>query len=223
MELDRTRSALLAAVGHDLRTPLSGIKAAVSSLRQTDVAWTEQEQADLLATIELSTDRLTALVANLLDATRIEAGAVVAAPEAIALDEVVYSSLSAFPNAGVDVSLPISLPMVTADPVLLERVLVNLIDNAVRFGTPGTKVELRGRTAEAGIELAVIDHAVGASTKVTDRFFMPFQRTTDRESSGIGLGLFIVKGFCDAMGIRIEPQPTEGGGWTMTLTLAAAI
>jgi two-component system sensor histidine kinase KdpD len=101
-------------------------------------------------------------------------------------------------------------------------VLVNLIDNAVRFGTPGTSVELRGRKAQAGVELAVVDHAVGASTKVADQFFMPFQRAAGRESSGIGLGLFIVKGFCDAMGIQIEPQPTEGGGWTMTLTLAAA-
>ena len=218
-DLDRTRSALLAAVGHDLRTPLSGVKAAVSSLRQQDVAWSEQEQQDLLATIEASADRLNGVVNNLLDATRIQAGAVVVDLQPVDLEAAIYGAAQGVHEDGIRIDISPDIPWVLIDPGLFERVLVNLLDNATRYRTPGTPVEVRASSVHASVVLDIVDHGPGLAIKDSDRVFDPFQRSDDRTSGGTGLGLAIVKGFCDAMAIEVTPLVTDGGGLTMRLTI----
>lgn len=210
--VDRQRTALLAAVGHDLRTPLAGVKAAVSSLRATDVTWTEEEEQALLATIEESADRLDALVANLLDASRLEVGALAVVLAPVGLDEVVARALTGLPGRErVAVDVPESLPPVHADAGLLERVLANLVANALRHdpdevlvaGTPG--------------RVQVIDHGPGILD--TAAAFTPFQRVGDRTAGGVGLGLSVARGFVEAMGGALVPTTTPGGGLTMTVEL----
>src|SRR4051794_12896838 len=133
-DVDRQRTALLAAVGHDLRTPLSAIKASVSSLRADDVEWSPAQRDELLATVEAGADRLDALVSNLLDASRLQTGALAVQARAVGLDEVVGSAVLSLPTGGerIEIDVPEDLPLVHADPGLLERVLANLLDNALR-------------------------------------------------------------------------------------------
>ena len=147
---DRVRSALLAAVGHDLRTPLAGVKAALSSLRQGDVDWDETSRARLLAKADESTDRLTSLVTNLLDMTRLRADAVTARPAPVALDEVVARALLADHHAAVRVDVDDDLPLVQTDAALLERVVANLVENAVRFSGSAPPVEVRAEVRDEG-------------------------------------------------------------------------
>jgi K+-sensing histidine kinase KdpD len=202
--VDRQRTALLAAVGHDLRTPLAGVKLAVSSLRQPDVSWTEEESEELLATIEESADRLQGLVSNLLDASRLQAGALTVQPAPVGLDEVVARALlGAAGNERVVVEVPESLPPVVTDAGLLERVVANLVDNALRHDE-GTVVV----RAHAGC-LEIIDHGPGLAV-------LPDPFTSDR---GIGLGLFVVRGFVEALGGKVSPITTPGGGLTMRVEL----
>ncbi len=202
--VDRLRTALLAAVGHDLRTPLAGVKAAVSSLRQDDVAWTPEETSELLATIEDSADRLQGLVSNLLDASRLQAGALSVAAAPVGLDEVVARAVAgAAGRDRVDVDVSESLPPVVADAGLLERVVANLVDNALRHG--GGRVAVRASPAA----LEVVDHGPGLAA-------LPDPFTSDR---GVGLGLFVVRGFVEAMGGTVTPSGTPGGGLTMTVVL----
>ena len=221
-ETDQVRSALLAAVGHDLRTPLSSLKAAVSSLRQEDVAWSPEESAELLATIEEAADRLDALIANILDMTRIQVGAVHAQVADVALDEVVALAVLDLPAAAVVLDVPDDLPHVRVDPGLLERVVANLLDNAVRPRTGGAVVAVRAPEQGPAVELAVVDHGAGVPRELWTAMFRPFQRLDDRSGSGAGLGLAIVQGFCAAMDVPVTPAETPGGGLTMTLTLPVA-
>ncbi|HWS58235.1 MAG TPA: DUF4118 domain-containing protein [Actinotalea sp.] len=222
-EADRVRSALLAAVGHDLRTPLAGLKAAVSSLRQDDVEWTPQERAELLGTIEDSADRLGELIANILDMTRIQVGAVTARPSAVAVDEVASRALLDVPAAAVVLDVPDSLPLVRADPGLLERVLANLLDNALRHSPPGRPVILRARLVGSHVEVRVVDRGPGVPEELWPAMFAPFQRLGDRTPAvGAGLGLAIVQGFCAAMDVPVRPEQTPRGGLTMLLTLPVA-
>ena len=235
-ETDRVRSALLAAVSHDLRTPLAGIKAAVSSLRQEDISWTPEEQRELLLTIDESTDRLTDLISNILAMSRLQAGAVSVQVGPVALDEVVARALLGS-AANVTVDVPEDLPMVRADAGLLERVVANLVDNAARFSPPGVGVlvdaELPQATYEsepgptsappACVRLNVTDHGPGLPQSQWDSMFTPFQRLGDHDASaGIGLGLAIAQGFTEAMHAELTPSATPGGGLTMTITLAVA-
>jgi K+-sensing histidine kinase KdpD len=219
--VDALRTALLAAVGHDLRTPLSGIKAAVSSLRQDDVAWTAEESAGLLATIEESADRLADLVANLLDMSRLQAGALLVHSQPVALDEAVHKVLIALPGESVQVEVPDSLPLIGADPGLLERVLANVIANAVHFAPSDRGVTVSAAADGAVARLIVADHGPGVPATDRDRMFAPFQRLDDR-GGGVGLGLAIARGFTEAMGGTLTPSDTVGGGLTMTLALPVA-
>jgi two-component system sensor histidine kinase KdpD len=222
-EADRVRSALLASVGHDLRTPLAGLKAAVSSLRQDDVDWSPEERADLLQTIEESTDRLTALIADVLDATRIQVGAVSARLEPVAVDEVVALALLDAPKGAVVMDIPDDLPLVRVDPGLLERVVANLVDNAVKHSPRGRAVDMRARPSNGGVELAVVDHGTGVPQELWGAMFEPFQRLDDHAAgAGAGLGLAIVRGFSRAMDVSVTPSQTAGGGLTMTLRLPLA-
>jgi K+-sensing histidine kinase KdpD len=223
-EVDRLRAALLAAVGHDLRTPLAGLKAASSSLRDPEIDLTEPQQAELLATVEESADRMESLVENLLAMSRLQAGALSVQARPVALDEIVAAALLHLPGpnaAQVDVSD--DLPLVHADPGLLERVIANLVANAQTASPPDRTVRIRGYAARDHLELQVIDHGPGIPAADRDRMFAPFQRLDDRSAEGgLGLGLAIAQGFTLAMGGMITPSDTPGGGLTMTVTLPGA-
>jgi K+-sensing histidine kinase KdpD len=221
--IDRLRSALLAAVGHDLRTPLAGIKAAVTTLRQPEVELGPEDRDELLATIEGSADRLTDLLANLLDLSRLQAGALSIDLAPAALDEVVARALLDRHLEAVVNDVPDDLPYVLADAGLLERVVANLVDNAHRYCPAGASVRLAAEADGTGVTLQVVDHGPGVPEDDRERIFVAFQRLDDRSTtSGVGLGLAIARGFTDAMGGSLRPADTPGGGLTMALTLPIA-
>ena len=219
---DRQRTALLAAVGHDLRTPLAGIKASVSTLRQTDVEWTATQRGELLAAIEESADRLDVIVENLLDASRLEAGALSVQAVPVALDEVIGAALLSVPGARerVAVDVPDDLPLVQADPGLLERVLANLLENAVRHGGGGP-VEVSATAGEMDARVKIVDHGPGVPESQLDRLFQPFQRL-EGGGPGTGLGLTVARGFMEAMDGVLIADGSSGGGLTMRLRLPLA-
>jgi len=227
-EGNRMRTALLAAVSHDLRTPLASIKASVSTLRQTDVEWTEADEAALLATIEKSADRLDALIGNLLDMSRLTTGSLQPFLRATAIDEVAPVALRGL-DGGSDMRLavPDGLPLVLTDPGLLERVLANLFANALAYSPAGRRPELRARRLGDSVLLEVIDHGRGVPDEAKERMFEPFQRLDARGAdpsgvTGVGLGLAVVKGFLDTMGCSVAAADTPGGGLTMQVTLPCA-
>jgi K+-sensing histidine kinase KdpD len=205
--VDRLRTVLLAAVGHDLRTPLAGAKAAVSSLRQQDITWSPEESSELLETIETSVDRLQGLVSNLLDASRLQAGALSVSLAEVGWDEVTARALAGMPGRDrVRVDVPETLPRVLADPGLLERVIANLVDNALKHDEGVVQI-----SAVPGC-LRVIDHGPGMAEALP-----PFG--SDRTKGGVGLGLVVVRGFLDAMHGSLEASTTVGGGLTMAVRL----
>jgi K+-sensing histidine kinase KdpD len=221
---DRMRTALLNAVGHDLRTPLAGLKAAVTSLRSDDVTWTEPEVDELLETIETSTDRLQSLVENLLDASRLQAGAVNAHLEPTGLAESVDRALMSlgYPER-VHLDVPESLPDILADGGLVERIIANLVENALRYSPPGTMVTIRAAKQGAGLRCDIEDHGPGLSAASWAKVSAPFQRLGDRTPGGLGLGLTVARGFAAAMGAGLAPVGTRTQGLTMRLTLPLAV
>ncbi len=215
------RTAILAAVSHDLRTPLAAIKASVSSLREQDVTWSPVDTAGFLQAIEEETDRLTALVGNLLDMSRIQTGSVVLVRRPVGLDEVVPRALATLPSYAHDVVLevPETLPRVEVDAELLERAIANVIANAHQWSPPTDLVTVRGAANDGRVELRVIDHGPGVPQEARDRMFLPFQRLGDRSGpSGVGLGLAVARGFVEAMDGSLSVEETKGGGLTMVLT-----
>lgn len=222
-EGNRIRTALLAAVSHDLRTPLAGIKAAVSSLRSDDVAWSEEDQAELLEGIENGADRLDHLVGNLLDMSRLQTGTVTPLIREIDLDEVVPMALGGVPDGSADLDIPETLPMVTVDKGLLERAVANIVENAVKYSPDAEPVLVSASTLGDRVELRVVDRGPGVPDAAKDRIFEPFQRYGDApRGAGVGLGLAVARGFVESMGGTIEAEDTPGGGLTMVLTLRAA-
>jgi two-component system sensor histidine kinase KdpD len=222
-EGDRMRTALLRAVSHDLRTPLASIKASVSSLRQTDVRWSEEDEAELLANIEQNADRLDALVGNLLDMGRLQAGSLEPFLRAIAVDEVAPVALRGLDDADhLLISVPDDLPLVRADPGLLERVLANLFSNALRHSPPGMHPMLRAKEDGDRVIIDVVDHGSGVPAGLKEQIFEPFARL-DARSPGVGLGLAVAKGFAEAMGGTIVAVDTPGGGLTVRVTLPALV
>lgn len=218
---DQLRTAILRAVGHDLRTPLAAIKTAASSLDHPEVAFTESDRTELVATILESTDRLSDLVENLLALSRLQAGVLSARLGPVALDGVVARAAVAVHDARLVMEVSDDLPLVLADPGLLERVIANLVDNALRATRDGP-VTLRG-AAGVTVTLAVIDHGPGIAESELERVFAPFQRLDDHSAEGrLGLGLAIARGFTEAMGGTLSPSTTPGGGVTMTIELALA-
>jgi two-component system, OmpR family, sensor histidine kinase KdpD len=219
------RTALLAAVSHDLRTPLASIKAAASSLRSTDVEWTAEDEAALLATIEESADRLDALVANLLDMSRLQTGNVEPHLRPVDLDEIVPTALSGLPpSALIELNVPEELPLVVADPGLLERVLANLVENAVRHGGEGRPVLVSASALGERVEVRVVDRGPGVPDSAKETIFRPFQRLGDAPAgSGVGLGLAVAQGFTAAIGGTLTAEDTPGGGLTMVLSLPAEV
>lgn len=223
-EATELRTALLSALGHDLRTPLTSIKAAIGSLRAQDIELSQEDTGELLATAEESTDRLAGLVDNLLDSSRLATGAVRPQLRPVGYDEVVAHALSTVEHSEpVVVAVDEHLPAVLADPGLLERVVANVVDNALRHGRGAEPVAVRGSTHAEYVELRVIDHGRGLKKRAADSAFAPFQRLGDRDSTpGIGLGLSVAKGFTEAMGGTIRAEDTPGGGLTVVISLRAA-
>jgi two-component system, OmpR family, sensor histidine kinase KdpD len=222
-EGNRMRTALLAAVSHDLRTPLASIKASVSSLRQTDVQWSPADEADLLATIEQNADRLDALIGNLLDMSRLHTGSLQPFLRPTAIDEVAPVAVGGLDDSlRLELAVPEGFPLVLADPGLLERVLANLFSNALRYSQGVRPPELQAQLVDGMVRLEVVDHGPGVPDEQKERIFEPFTRVADRHP-GVGLGLAVAKGFAEAMGGRIEAGDTPGGGLTVTVTLPAAI
>jgi two-component system sensor histidine kinase KdpD len=223
-EADRMRTALLAAVSHDLRTPLASAKAAVTSLRSNDVQWAQEDRDELLATADESLDRLAHLVDNLLDVARLQAGALAVFPRPTDLDEVVSRSLDDLgPTArAVMVEIPGDLPEVRVDPAILERVIANLTANALRYSPAGSPPLLRASALGDRVELRIVDRGPGIPEADRDRVFVPFQRLGDTDNTtGVGLGLALSRGLTEAMGGSLEPEDTPGGGLTMAISLPA--
>jgi two-component system sensor histidine kinase KdpD len=221
-EGNRIRTALLAAVSHDLRTPLAGIKASVTSLRSDDVEWSEEDRAELLAAIEEGADRLDHLVGNLLDMSRLQTGTVTPLIREVDLDEVVPVALGGVPEDSVELDIPETLPMVEVDAGLLERTVANLVENAVKYGPLGTPVVVSASALADRVEVRVVDRGPGVPDEAKERIFEPFQRYGDApRGSGVGLGLAVARGFAEAMGGTLTAEDTPGGGLTMVLTLRA--
>ena len=221
---DRMRTALLAAVSHDLRTPLASAKAAVTSLRSPDVNWDAEDHDELLATADESLDRLSHLVDNLLDMSRLQAGALSLFPRPAGLEEIVSRALDNLDPAArvVTVEIPESLPEINVDPAILERVIVNLIENALRYSPPGKPPLLTASALGDRVELRVVDRGPGIPEKDRDRMFVPFQRLGDTDNTtGVGLGLALSLGLTEAMGGTLIADDTPGGGLTMTVSVPA--
>jgi two-component system sensor histidine kinase KdpD len=223
-EGNRMRTALLAAVSHDLRTPLASIKASVSTLRQTDVQWTPADEAALLATIEQGADRLDALIGNLLDMSRLSSGSLQPFLRPTAIDEVAPVALRGLDAGGrVQLAVPDGLPLVRTDPGLLERVLANLFANALAYSPPGRPPALTAGQAGDSVVLEIADHGPGVPDDFKSLMFEPFERLDARNTgTGVGLGLAVVKGFLDTMGGSVAAADTPGGGLTIQVTLPAA-
>lgn len=218
-EGERTRTALLAAVSHDLRSPLAAVKAAVSSLRDPSITWSDADEAALLETIEDGADRLDGLVVDLLDMSRLQTGAVVARREAVPVGDVVDRVVALHAGgADVRVEVPDDLPPALADAALLERVLANVVDNAVKHGSATTRVDasaLGGR-----LVVRVVDTGPGVEPHRHDQMFEPFQRLGDvPRGLGVGLGLAVARGLTEAMAGSLTAEDTPGGGLTLLLDL----
>jgi two-component system, OmpR family, sensor histidine kinase KdpD len=227
-EADRLRRSLLSAVSHDLRTPLAAVKAAVSSLRSDDVEFSPEDTAELLATVEESADQLTNLVGNLLDSSRLAAGVVRPTLRPVYLEEVVHRALvgvgigaPGIGRAGPDrVKVEVGGNAVMADSGLLERVLANLVDNALRYA-PDSMVRIAAAPVKDRVLITVADTGPGIARGAEDQIFDSFQRLGDRDmSTGVGLGLSVVRGFVEAMGGSVSATDTPGGGLTMVVDLA---
>jgi two-component system sensor histidine kinase KdpD len=222
---DKMRTALLAAVSHDLRTPLASAKAAVTSLRSHDVDWDKEDEEELLATADESLDRLAHLVDNLLDMSRLQAGALAVFPRPARMDEVVARALDDLGpgSRAVVVDIPDSLPEIQVDPAILERVIVNLTANALRYAPEQVPPLITASALGDRVELRVVDRGPGIPEEERDRMFVPFQRLGDTDNTtGVGLGLALSRGLTEAMGGELTPEETPGGGLTMTVSLPAA-
>jgi two-component system sensor histidine kinase KdpD len=224
-EANDLRAALLAAVSHDLRTPLSSIKAAVTSLLQQDIDWTPQATHELLATIDEEADRLNTLVGNLLDMSRLQSGALQLVMRDVGLEEVVPAAIKGLGERAqsVDVSVDETMPRVHADAALLERAVANIVGNALAWSPADRPVRIDACTVGERVDLRVVDRGPGIPPDQRDRMFQPFQRLGDQSNNGgTGLGLAVARGFVDAMGGAITVEDTPGGGLTVVVSLEAS-
>ena len=221
-EIDRLRTALLSAVSHDLRTPLASAMAAIDGLRSPGVTLSDTDRAELVDTVAESLDRLHRLVDNLLDMSRLQAGALALRPQPMSVAEATAAALDDLGDAGraVPVRIPDETPDVLADPVLVERILANLLRNAVRYSPADRPPQITVSDHAGVVEVRVVDHGPGIPTSKWDTVFLPFQRLGDRDNeTGVGLGLALSRGLAEAMHGSLEPDSTPGGGLTMILRL----
>ncbi|ARU50918.1 histidine kinase [Cellulosimicrobium cellulans] len=220
-EADATRTALLAAVSHDLRTPLAAIRAAVDGLRSPEAVLEPQDRTALVETAASETERLEQLIDNLLDLSRLQTGSVAPVLRDVSLEEIVPVAVEPHgPRVVLDV--PEDLPLVRTDPGLLERVVANVVANAVRFAPPDEPVRVRASASGGIVEVRVVDLGPGVPDEAKERMFESFQRLGDSGGHGVGLGLAVARGFSRAVGATLVPEDTPGGGLTMVLTVPVA-
>jgi len=195
----------------------------VSGLRSTDVTWSEKDHEELLTTAYESLESLAALVTDLLDVSRLQAGALAVSLMPLDVDDIVMPSLDELGLGPQEVELALDdeLPEVMADPVLLQRVIVNLLANAVRFSPESVRISA---SAFAGtVEIRIVDTGPGVAEERKDDIFVPFQRLGDTDNTtGLGLGLALSKGFVEGMGGTLTAEDTPGGGLTMVVSLPVA-
>ena len=229
-ETERLRSALLTSISHDLRTPLASILGSITSLKTYRRSLDEAAQRELMGTIQDEAERLNRFIANLLDMTRLESGAIEPRLELIDLADVVGSALQraarVLAKHRVEVDLEANLPMLRLDPVLFEQVFFNLLDNAAKYAPTGTEVRIRARRASDRILVQVLDEGEGIPPDDRERIFDQFYRvhTADRKRAGTGLGLAICRGFVEAMAGTVTAanrQDRRGALFTLVLPVPA--
>jgi two-component system sensor histidine kinase KdpD len=219
---DRARSALLAAVGHDLRTPLAAISISAAALQERN-AFDESDREELVGNIVASAKRLKELIANLLDMSRLEAGQLIAHLAPVSVDGAAASAAVTFDPDRVELRIEDDLPLVLADAGLLERVLANLMSNAVRHSPASTPVTCSATLVDGRVEVSVEDHGPGLPADRLGNPFEAFAASGEAGGTGLGLGLAIAKGFCEAMDATLVARPTAWGGLTMIVGLRAAL
>jgi K+-sensing histidine kinase KdpD len=223
---DRMKSSLLAAVSHDLRSPLAAIKASATSLLDSSVEWDAPARTEFLSAINEETDRLNRMVGNLLDLTRIEAGVLQPDREWYDVSEVIedvaerLSPVAAAAGHRIDTDVGAALPLVRLDYVEIAQVLSNLVENGIKHTAPGTTIEIIAACQAGEIVVTVQDDGQGVPAEAFDRLFDPFFRSgSGRASSGSGLGLAICRGFVEAHGGRIWAERRSRGGTAFRFTL----
>jgi two-component system sensor histidine kinase KdpD len=224
-ETDQVRSALLSAVSHDLRRPLAAAVAALGGLRAAGDHLSDEDRRELLETADESLATLSVLVTDLLDVSRVQAGVLAVSLGPVDAAGVVLAALDELglgPDE-VELALDQDLPPLRADPVLLQRVLVNVLSNAVRFTPGGQRARVATSRLGGVAEIRVIDHGPGVAPARRDDMFAPFQRLGDTDNTvGLGLGLALSRGFAEGMGGTLTPEDTPGGGLTMVVALPVA-
>jgi two-component system sensor histidine kinase KdpD len=224
-EAGQMRAALLATVGHDLRTPLAAAKAAIGGLRASDATWKPEQVREMAASAYASLDQLTRLADNLLDLNRLQAGELPLRPGPTDIADVVAHALASLgqPAANIRVLIPAATPLAVADPAQLERVLVNLLSNAIRYSPADSPATVTASALGDRVELRIIDQGPGVSPTDRDRIFAPLQRQAGQSTPpGTGLGLALSRGLTEAMQGTLTPEETPGGGLTMIVSLPAA-
>ena len=225
-EIDALRTAMLRSVSHDLRTPLAGIKTAVTSLLSPEVTWNAATTKEFLETVDVETDRLTRLVDNLLDMSRLQAGALSLRAQPLAIEDVIAAALGSLSSRTdqIRVDVPDGLPLVAVDGVLLERALANVIANAVAWSPVATPILVQAEAVSGNVVVSVVDRGPGIPERERDRVLRPFQRFSDGAGSphGAGLGLAVADGFVTAMHGRLVLDDTPGGGLTVGFVLPLA-
>lgn len=222
---DALRAALLSSVSHDLRTPLTSIKAAASSLLQEDICWSDEERRSFTQTIEHEADRLNRLVENLLDLSRIEGGALTLEKEWYPIDELLHDVLGRMEpllhGREVKLDLPADLPPVELDYLMIDQVLTNLLENAQRYTPQGSPIEIAVHSGATGLLLSVADHGPGIPQGDLERIFDKFYRVmgVSRKGGGTGVGLAVCRGFVEAHAGRIWAENRRSGGAVFHLTL----
>lgn len=222
---DQVRSALLSAVSHDLRRPLAAAVAALGGLRAAGDHLSADDRRELLETADESLATLSVLVTDLLDVSRVQAGVLAVSLGPVDSAGVVLAALDELDLGPDDVELALDpdLPALRADPVLLQRVLVNVLSNAVRFTPPGGRARVATSRLGGVAEIRVIDHGPGVAPERRGDMFAPFQRLGDTDNTvGLGLGLALSRGFAEGMGASLTPEDTPGGGLTMVIALPVA-
>jgi two-component system sensor histidine kinase KdpD len=223
LKTEELRSSLLSAVSHDLRTPLAAITGAATTLRDATAELRPAQRADLLETICEEAERLERLVRNLLDMTQLQSGTLEVKREWVPLDEIVGSALTRLDaqlaGRAVLADLPADLPLVSVDPVLLEQVFVNLLENARKYTPADSSVEIRARVEDGGVAVEVADRGPGLPPGSEGRLFEKFYRGSRTGAPGAGLGLAICRGIAQAHGGTLVAEDRAGGGAVFRLTL----
>jgi two-component system sensor histidine kinase KdpD len=215
---DLVKTALLRAVSHDLRSPLTGIRTAIGALRNPTLQLSDDDRAELLDTIEVDADRLSRLVADLLDLSRLEAGGAAPDPELWSLDDLVREAVDAL-GARQRVEIVGEAPLVNVDAAQIQRVLANMIENALKFSPPDASVLVRITATRKEAIVRVVDQGPGIAEADLERIFEPFYRRAAEPRGGAGLGLAIARGFAAANGGRVWAESRPDQGATLALAL----